>query len=229
MADIDDATTPRWTRVYNELKRRIQTLELAPGAHLSESGIARQFEVSASPVRDALGRLTSEGLLTVEQRKGYTVTPLAVPDITGTCDLRFVLESGVVRLAIDRASDEQIQELRKLAQQTGDNDLAKSDQILANCRFHVEIARLSQSKQLVEAVRKVMEGSVRIFHLGIASFSPEDMRGEHEDLLDALKDRDEERALAICHREAYGTAQRVLDALLRPTNQSWESFVSLKD
>src|SRR3712207_1225805 len=83
----------RWAYVYDNLRLRILTLELAPGASLTESLVAKELDVSPTPVRDALGRLCQDGLVEVVNGRGYRVAPLTVPDIAEICDLRFALES----------------------------------------------------------------------------------------------------------------------------------------
>jgi DNA-binding GntR family transcriptional regulator len=212
---MPEAKTARWTLVYDELKRQIQNLELVPGAHLSESGIAAQFGVSASPVRDALGRLSQEGLLTVKRGQGYTVASLTIGGITEICDLRFVLEVGAAKLAMERAKPEDIEALRPLAEATGATDVGDEELIKRNLAFHNAVAGLSYSGKLVESVKRVMDDSVRIFHLGLPTFAQHGMRADHDALLDALVAKDVEAATAIIHREAYDASQRVLESLLR--------------
>jgi GntR family transcriptional regulator, rspAB operon transcriptional repressor len=212
---MPEAKTARWTLVYDELKRRIQNLELVPGAHLSESGIAAQFGVSASPVRDALGRLSQEGLLTVKRGQGYTVASLTIGGITEICDLRFVLETGAAKLAIERAKPEDVEALRPLAEATGATDVSDEELIARNVAFHNALAGLSYSGKLVEAVRRVMDDSVRVFHLGLPTFAQHGMRADHDALLDAIAQKDLDAATVIIHREAYDASQRVLESLLR--------------
>lgn len=212
---MSEAKTARWTLVYDELKRRIQNLELVPGAHLSESGIAAQFGVSASPVRDALGRLSQEGLLTVKRGQGYTVASLTIGGITEICDLRFVLEVGAAKLAMERARPEDVEALRPLAAATGATDASDDELIRRNLDFHNAAAALSCNRKLTEAVRRVMDDSVRIFHLGLPTFAQHGMQKDHDALLDAILAKDVAAVTDVVHREAYDASQRVLESLVR--------------
>jgi DNA-binding GntR family transcriptional regulator len=204
----------RWSLVYDELKRQIQNLELAPGAHLSESGIAAQFGVSASPVRDALGRLSQEGLLTVKRGQGYTVASLTIGGIMEICDLRFVLEVGTAKLAMERARPEEIEALRPLSAATGTTDVSDETLIQRNLEFHEVVAGLARNTKLLDSVRRVMEDSVRIFHLGLPTFAQHGMQADHDALLDAIAAKDVEAMTAVVHREAYDASHRVLESLV---------------
>jgi DNA-binding GntR family transcriptional regulator len=217
----------RWKLVYSELKRQIENLELAPGAHLSETGIAAQFGVSATPVRDALGRLTQEGLLTVRRGQGYTVASLTIGGITEICDLRYVLETGTARLAIERARPEDIEALRALSAATGDRAAADDTLVHRNCDFHVAVAGLSRNARLVDSVQRVMNDSVRVFHLGLPTFAQHGMQPDHDALLDAIAAKDEAAVREILRREAYDASQRVLESLVRnPTPRTAQLIAS---
>ncbi|WP_176476256.1 GntR family transcriptional regulator, partial [Pseudomonas indica] len=64
--------------IYEELRKQILTLQLKPGAQLDEVSLAAQFGVSRSPVRDALARLISEGLVTILPNRTTLVTPFEI-------------------------------------------------------------------------------------------------------------------------------------------------------
>ncbi|MFT4044920.1 MAG: GntR family transcriptional regulator [Gordonia sp. (in: high G+C Gram-positive bacteria)] len=216
----------RWTLVYDELKRQIQSLELRPGAHLSESGIAAQFGVSASPVRDALGRLSQEGLLTVKRGQGYTVASLTIGSIVEICDLRFVLETGAARLSMERARPEDFEPLFALSAATGEKDIADFELIRRNCDFHIGLAGLSQNAKLVDAVRRVMDDSVRVFHLGLPSFAVHGMQRDHDALVAAIRDRDSAAVNTLLHAEAYDASQRVLEQLVHSPSPRIAQMIS---
>jgi GntR family transcriptional regulator, rspAB operon transcriptional repressor len=211
---MPEAKIARWTLVYSELKRQIQNLELVPGAHLSESGIAAQFGVSASPVRDALGRLSQEGLLTVKRGQGYTVASLTIGGITEICDLRYVLETGAAKMAMERSRPEDIEALRELSAATGDRSVPDDVLIQRNCEFHVAVAGLTHNTKLIESIKGVMDHSVRVFHLGLPTFAQHGMQPDHDALLDAIAAKDEAAVTEILHREAYDASQRVLESLV---------------
>jgi len=205
----------RWTFVYENLRNRILTLELAPGASLTEGFVAKELEVSPTPVRDALGRLCQDGLVEVVNGRGYRVAALTVADIGEICDLRFVVESGGLRLACERDDADGIAELRELSRLTGDQSVSPRELISRNQDFHVAIARIAGGRRTAEALERVMADSTRIFHLGLANFSSVGMQPTHDALVDAIEARDLERAVELCREECLGTSERVLARMLR--------------
>lgn len=209
-------TTPAlWTFVYDNLRSRILTLQLAPGTSLTESLVAKELEVSPTPVRDALGRLCQDGLVEVVNGRGYRVALLTVADIAEICDLRFVVESGALRLACERVQPDGIEQLRELSRLTGDASVEPRELIRRNQDFHVAIARLAGGRRVAESLDRVMSDSARIFHLGLATFSSHGMQPTHDALVDAIAARDIDQALEICREECFGTNERVLAQLLR--------------
>jgi DNA-binding GntR family transcriptional regulator len=205
----------RWTFVYENLRNRILTLELAPGATLTESLVARDFDVSPTPVRDALGRLCQDGLVEVVNGRGYRVAPLTVADIADICDLRFVVESGALRLACERIQPDQLEKLRELSRLTGDASVGARELIRRNQDFHVAIARLAGGRRTADALERVMADSTRIFHLGLATFSSHGMQPTHDAIVAAIEAKDYERAVDLCREESFGTNERVLAQMIR--------------
>lgn len=196
------------------MRHQILTLELSPNATLSEAGLARQFGVSPTPVRDALSRLSQEGLVTVASRRGYRVAPLTLEDIVDIGNLRYILESGAIRLIIERDLHEGVSSLRGLAADTSDPHARGFELIGRNAAFHLALAELTGNKRLVDALARVLDSSTRVFHLGLPAFHPVGMRQGHDALLDAVECRDLARALELCGSEVYGTTQRVVNSLL---------------
>jgi DNA-binding GntR family transcriptional regulator len=194
---------------------QFQILDLAPGTKLSEAALAAEFGLSATPVRDALSRLSQEGLVEVARGRGYTVATLTVADIRDICDARFALETGIVTLVSERMTDEHAQRLFALSVRTGDTSLSAIELIQRNQDFHVGMAKVTGSPRLVASARRIMEDSTRIFHLGLATFAEHGMQPGHDHLVEALRNGDLPAAFEACRREAYGTIERVVTNLLQ--------------
>jgi DNA-binding GntR family transcriptional regulator len=91
--------------VYESLKALIMEHTLAPQDRVNIDALARELEVSPTPVREALARLESEGLLRKRPLAGYTVSPLLTrQEFTDMFDMRLVLEGTAARWAAERAS-----------------------------------------------------------------------------------------------------------------------------
>jgi len=205
----------RWEEVYEETRVRILTLQLPPGAPLTEAGIANEFGISPTPARDALGRLCQEGLVVVGPRRGYSVAGLSLSDVSELAEARYVLQSGIVRLLIRSTSPLDLTNARALAKRLNEPGLTANDLIERSQEFNLAIAELTGNRRLVDALQKVLEASRRIFQLGIAGVAAEGVSGAHVELLDALERRDMDAALAISEQEAYGASERVVTQLIR--------------
>ena len=92
--------------VYEAVKALVMEHTLAPGDRVNIDALARELEVSPTPVREALARLESDGLVRKRPLAGYTVTPLLTrQEFTDMFDMRLVLEGAAARWAAERASD----------------------------------------------------------------------------------------------------------------------------
>src|ERR1700730_17197961 len=94
--------------VYETLKALVMEHSLAPGDRINIDALARELDVSPTPVREALGRLESDGLVRKRPLAGYTVTPLlSRQEFTDMFDMRLVLEGTAARWAAQRADPSQ--------------------------------------------------------------------------------------------------------------------------
>ena len=205
----------QWESVYRETRRRILTLELAPGTPLSEITVAQEFGTSPTPARDALGRLRQEGLVVLVRGRRYSVAGLSITDISELSELRFVLESGLAKIAIRHLTPERLDLVRAVARKLEAPALGFTELIERNQDFHLAVAQLSDNQRLVDALRRVLEDSKRIFHLGITALPVDEMVETHRKLVDALERGDLETAVLMCDIEAFGTAERVVGQLMR--------------
>ncbi len=205
----------RWAQIYAELRRRIISCELAPGASVSEVALAREYSVSPTPVRDALSRLRQEGLVSPANGRSYQVTPISLSDFKGLGDARFVLESGVVRMLIAEASDEAIRSLDSIARLPSPAPTEPGELISLNRVFHLGVAKLTGNHRIVSMLARILDESERLFNLGIVTWPVGHFEETHLALIDALLRRDVDRAVAICLQETQETNQRVIEALMR--------------
>jgi len=103
-------------RIYDELEDRIVSLELPPGAMLSEVTIAREFGVSRTPVGEALQRLAREGLVNVLPRRGIVVTDISLTGQMRVLEFRRDISNFIARLGAIRADSSERHALRRVAQ-----------------------------------------------------------------------------------------------------------------
>src|SRR5436309_15468360 len=103
-----------WQRVYDHLRAAILSGRLEPGAELAEVPLSAQLGVSRGPIREAIGRLASEGLVTVRPRRGAVVRPLSKEEFLELYQVREALEMMAVKLAVPRLGADDLQALEAL-------------------------------------------------------------------------------------------------------------------
>ncbi|WP_161316016.1 GntR family transcriptional regulator [Sneathiella litorea] len=102
-------------KAYEELEELIVTLDIAPGSILSEQALSKELEIGRTPIREALIKLSHEGLVSIIPRKGVIITDIDVNQHFRMLEFRREVERLVVRLACERATPEEREELLSLA------------------------------------------------------------------------------------------------------------------
>ena len=97
--------------VYRALRAEIGRLELAPGLRLPLEELAARFDVSATPVRHALRRLESDGLVVIARRRGARVAPLSLEELEEIQALRLGLETFLARHGAEQCTDAALGEM----------------------------------------------------------------------------------------------------------------------
>ena len=132
------------------LREDILSGELAPGSVLSETALASSFGVSRGPIREALGRLASDGLVAITPRRGAIVSELTPDEFVGAYQVREALETLAIRLAVPRLPGPDLERLRELHREMVEH--AKRREVdaffAANARFHELFAIASGNQKL---------------------------------------------------------------------------------
>ena len=98
---------------YDRIRTLILSGDVAPGTRLGQVDLAERLGVSRTPVREALRRLTGEGLVDFEDQRGFRVAALALDDVVRRLEVRLLLEPGAARMAAERATDEDLAALEE--------------------------------------------------------------------------------------------------------------------
>ena len=199
------ADLPQGLDAYERLVADIQTGGLSPGDRLTETGIARRFGISRTPVREAIRRLEAEGLVTHIPRVGAAIRLLDHAEVTELYEMRTVLEGTTARLAARGASEVELSEL--LAINADMNAaLAKGAPLHAlNRQFHAALLDAAKNRFLRKSVRAIEK---TLLILGPSTLDEADRAteavAEHAAVLDALAARDAAAAEAAMrtHMEA---------------------------
>jgi len=203
--------------VYRACRRDLITLAFRPGAALTEQQLAERYGTSRVPVREACRRLQQEGLLAAVPYKGYFVTQISMRQIADCFELRQVLESHALAMAVARATDAELERLESLAaiEYTYHDWESYARFLDRNLDFHLRLAGLSGNERLVATLADLLSSMQRYFFLGLdlGDYGAE-MREEHQCLVVALRRRDGAGALDCLRRQIERSRERIVRALL---------------
>jgi DNA-binding GntR family transcriptional regulator len=187
-------------RAYRELRDRLVTLRIAPGAPIDEDLIGRELEMGRTPVREAIKRLALENLVTVFPRRGTFASEINITDLAHISDVRAQLESHAAYRAAERITDAQREELRGLLEELqasrGTDDLKSLMEL--DARVHRFIYRCAANPFLEETLGRYFNLSLRIWYLVIDRLPHLFARvHEHQDVLLAISAGEARRARDI--------------------------------
>lgn len=184
-------------QVYEQLVAAVVSGSLPGGASLNVGDLARELHVSPSPVRDALQRMASEGLVTAGANRRSTVRLFTRREVEELLFVRELLEGNAARLAAQRASTKDLKEMRAAAERCAAlfGDAAKKRQMLElDGQFHQRIAEASGNRTLRDEIVRCHR---RVQLMQAVLLNPAKMKtgySEHLAIVEAIDSRDPERA-----------------------------------
>jgi DNA-binding GntR family transcriptional regulator len=182
-------------QAYDYLKAKILSRELLPGMKLNEADLAEELGVSRTPLREAIARLTQEGLVTAHSRRGAYVTRLGRDEVLEILEVREALECMAARKAARRASREDIDALRAKLRRDGHLRNNASKQQLPTFDFHEQIVRLSRNGKLADLMDNIHNQLTILRHgSSFVAGRSADASHEHAQILDALESGDPDLA-----------------------------------
>ncbi len=200
------------TTIYERLKLAILELDITPGLRLTERKLEIDFAASRTPVRAALLRLETEGLV---QRvgRGWMAAPIDLDEIAALGEYREAIEAAVVRLACDRVSDDDLAATEEfVGSQLLEEDAAHW--YPRSVDFHVEVARLAGNQFLTSATSDIMTRLARTRWLEVRTPETRALaHREHLRILHAIVARDPERAVTSAVEHVRNTNARLQASL----------------
>ena len=168
-----------------------------PGARLVESELAERFGVSRTPIREALQRLETQSLLTRDGRS-LIVASLDHAQTAELYAVRQELEGLAAKLAAKHAAEEEIQVLREMVEADYALAVHHIDHTRANRRFHHQIHLASHNRFLVQQLDLVYRSMALLARTSLAAAGRgENALKEHSAIVEAIADRDGERAAQV--------------------------------
>jgi len=199
------ARGPSWRNVYDALRTEILCLTLAPGETLDETTLAARFDLSRSPVREALIRLAGDGLVVTLPNRSTIVAPIEIASFPKYVEALDVAQRMNARLAAALRTEGDLKEIAR--RQRGFVAAIKSKDHLtmseANKDFHMAIAEAGRNPYLISFYERLLDQGRRMLHMHF-EFLERSKHGilltdEHDEMIAAIKAKDVERADALAH------------------------------
>ena len=201
--------------VHRELRRAILKGNIPAGARMVETQLSERLAVSRTPVREALSRLESEGLV-LRQINGGVVVAAVDKTLREILIIRQALESAAVRLACENAQDADLSKIlrscREASRQMSDDSETRSEH---DRTFHLAIARASGSSRLLHLIEEFYEYSFAAVGIRPSPAESARLQTQHLEVASALIQRDAE--------DAERTIRRHFDDVLAIANAHLES------
>ncbi len=203
-------------KVSKEIQKRILDFTYSPGFRLSDKEISQELGISRSPVREALNRLTAQGIVEARTNRGFRVRIFSPKEVEDSYILRERLETLSVRLATGRLNESMRHTLKSLVESypeliESENLFAYSD---ADERFHELIAIYSDNSALHETLKN-LQSKIRLFRR-LDNFRRTSHAGtykEHLQILEKMTAGDVEEAVRLMSAHVLGSLQLVMKAL----------------
>ena len=173
-------------KAYRSLEELLVTLKLAPGELLGEKDLMDKAGIGRTPVREAIQKLSAEGLLQVLPRKGLMVTPLRRSDLCQIIEARRVMERLLVVKATERADASQKQQLERLAQAFENVDQQPSNFFELDRKLDQLLAATCGNVFLVQALLPLHAHSRRLWFLFRAELDTAEAAQLHANLARAV-------------------------------------------
>lgn len=208
------------SRIYKELRRTIIMGHCKSGSRLIVKDIAKSYNTSVTPVRDALQMLSQEGLVDIKPRSGYYVTALTLKQLRDLLDMRRILEVAAIERAVLKITPEQLDELRKIhAGYTGEDDVSYERYTEENRKFHYLIAVASGNLALADEVKKLHD---RLARFMVVQRIGEKQIRMHSRIIEALEEHDLEKARQAMADEVNPSQEAILETVMDNGADTWQ-------
>jgi DNA-binding GntR family transcriptional regulator len=203
---------------YAHLRDAILGGKLTDGSPLRQEELASQLGMSRLPVREALRRLDSEGLVVLRPRRGYVVASLDRQEIEDVLELHATLEAMAGRAATLRRSDTVLADLERCVAQldrvTSRPPVDVETFAALNAQFHERLLETSGRPFLNRMLRLVRANAERYTRAAAGMlFDLRDSQHEHRSILDAYRAGDAAAVARLCKEHRDATRKRLLDHL----------------
>lgn len=196
---------------FQELRSAIEDGRLKPGERLTIARLRAGLDMSPTPIREALRLLQAEGLLEHEPHRGVVVRTYRPDEAKEVYRLRILLEPLATELAVDRATEAEIEEMRDLHQTlmaAADPGPTQTDAAELNARWHRSIYDASRSPYLIEFIARLWQ-ALPVRAIWLSRRAPRSV-AQHVEIMSAIEARDAAAAAELMREHVtFGAASTV--------------------
>ncbi|MCA0952876.1 GntR family transcriptional regulator [Mameliella alba] len=199
-------------QVYRRLRFGLMSGLISPETTLTGRSLAHELEVSVQPVRDALKRLESDGVLESKPQSGFYLRTMTQDEFREVTEIRHNLEGLAGQRAAQTIHEPVLERLRHLNQNMQEMS-ASQDYLAANFKFHFTIYSSAQSPVLLQIIQNLWLRIGPILHHVQFDADVDGVAGIHDDMLDALAKRDGPAVARAISADLSGAAKLILPQL----------------
>jgi len=200
--------------VLEHLRNMILNRQLLPGERLAQDELAKQLDVSRTPIREALHKLASEGLVTISPYKGASVAEFSPSELEEIYSVRSALESHAAYLAAQRITDEELEQLEVLLHQI-EEAFQKKDFLRlleVHHQFHASICVAAKQQRLCKLAIQHLELTDLYQRMALSlGRGARDPVVEHKEILETLRRRDADAAEHLIRIHLQLTVSELLE------------------
>lgn len=186
-------------RVYDYVKDQVMSLQLKPGAKITEATLVEELQISRTPIREGLRLLAQDGVVVLHPNRFVEVSSFSEKDVHDIGALRISLDVLAAKLAVFHGSNSDFSKLQKLAQQCAEASKRGDIQARArlDCDFHLFLAEISKNKFLYGFQKELYTRVQMILITRYSSSNSVPSNGAgHSEIVDALFERDEAKVIS---------------------------------
>ena len=193
---------------------------LDEGEPIRQDDVARMFNVSKIPVREALKRLEAEGLVAFQRNKGAVVTSVSEPEIVQIFEVRAILESSAIRFSIPNMTEATFERAQAYCDAFAlETNVARWAEL--NWQFHSCLYEDADRPYLLSMIRSVNDRIERYLRVQLSlSSGQETADREHRQILDLCRKRKVDDAAALVHAHIMRACESLLAHRPKATDKS---------
>jgi DNA-binding GntR family transcriptional regulator len=220
--------------IYSALREAVLSGVYHPGQALRQEALAKQFQASRVPVREALKRLEAEGLVVLKPRRGFVVTSLEINEIEEVFQLRMVLEEHAAYVATVTRTESDVVEVGTLLEALDNTPIDDAKGIAQwaslNRQFHSRLIA-SSGRQHLGKITKMLRDMVETYVRVEVSMTGDLNRAqsEHHQIFEAFRARDAATAGKLSREHCGNTAERLIKALRARMEGSGKKHLESRD